>query len=320
MRKERREYIKSCEISETETVVLGGIAQKILIEGSKNDQPVILFLHGGPGFPAPFCVGARGLFPEITKRFTAVYWDQYGCGANRGKVSNDFHISRFADMTADLVRHIKKRFAQPLYLFAISWGTALSAHVAAILPEEIAGVYAVGQIVLPPMLSPEAFAAIENSKAPAKVKKQIAQIKSVERPSIEQIGLLSKTMRKYTSAYGIKDKSSPAENPMKEIFASKDYSFAEKLACFVNGYAKNTSLLTELSTIDLRDALSAVQIPYRMFGGSEDPVTSAREVQECVSAAGNKNLSFRLMQGEGHVPSVAVQKEIFAEIAQAAGI
>ncbi|MDE5896192.1 MAG: hypothetical protein K2H43_00085, partial [Clostridia bacterium] len=64
MNRERKQYIRSCEISEVCSVPLGGVKQKILIEGQRRGTPVILFLHGGPGFPVPFCVGARGLFPE----------------------------------------------------------------------------------------------------------------------------------------------------------------------------------------------------------------------------------------------------------------
>lgn len=319
MRKERREYAKSCALSEIVSVPLGGIPQKILIEGYREGQPVVLFLHGGPGFPAPFCVGARGLFPEITKKFTAVYWEQFGCGINNAVVDDGYTLAHFVRMTKDLIAYLKGRFPlQKLYLFAISFGTVLSARAAD--TEGISGVYAVGQIVLPPMLSPKAFAAIAQSKAPEKAKRDIAAIRTAKQPSPEQIALLSKTMRKYTSAYGIKDKTAAAENPMREIFASKDYTFANKLACFVNGYRKNTSLLSELSVIDLRKELAAVEIPYSIYGGECDLVTCVDEASALVEAARNPNLTVTVMAGEGHVPSVAVQQTIFAAMAQDAGL
>ncbi len=85
MKKQRKEYSAGCAISEIARVKLGGYEQRILLEGKNADAPVVLFLHGGPGFPPPFCVGARGLFPDITDRFIAVYWDQYGSGINHAK-------------------------------------------------------------------------------------------------------------------------------------------------------------------------------------------------------------------------------------------
>lgn len=42
MKKERREYIKNCEISEAVTVDLGGYPQKILLESAKAGAPVVL--------------------------------------------------------------------------------------------------------------------------------------------------------------------------------------------------------------------------------------------------------------------------------------
>lgn len=139
MRKERKAYIQSCKISEVTTVALGGFKQKILIEAREEGLPVVLFLHGGPGFPPPFCIGARGLFPDITQKFTAVFWDQLGSGANNHKIDDSFAAAHFVAMTVDLIKYLKGRFSQPLYLFGISWGSLLAAYAAAEAPQLLAG-------------------------------------------------------------------------------------------------------------------------------------------------------------------------------------
>ena len=317
MRKEREKYIKSCAVSEIVCVELGGFRQKILIEAQREGLPVVVFLHGGPGFPPPFCVGARGLFPEITKSFTAVYWDQLGSGINRYKIGNRLTIERFVRMTKDLVAYLKSRFPQSkLYLFGISWGSVLSAYAAAELPERLAGVYAAGQVVLPPMRSKAAAEAVALSRAPASVKRKIAAFQTVERPSKGQIALLSKTLRKYTDAYGIKNKNSAAENPMREIFASKDYKLCDKIACFRNGYVKADGLLAELSVIDLRDTLSAVRVPYHIYAGGRDLVTAADEAKALVETANNADLKVTVFEREGHVPSLETIAAIFCDIAR----
>lgn len=321
MNKVRKEYRKSCEISEITSVTLGGFRQKIAIEGKRADAPVVLFLHGGPGFPPPFCVGARGLFREITDRFIAVYWDQYGSGINRAKVDDSFSIKSFVAMTEALIGYLKSRFpAQKLYLFSISWGSVLSAYAARSIPEHLAGVCAAGQVVLPPMLSESAFEALAQSKAPERVKRKLQEVRTTRQPTNQQIALLSKNMRKYTSAYGVKNKNTTVENPMKEIFASDDYSFADKIACFSNGYRGNTSLLRELSTIDLRETLAGVEVPYCIFGGDRDLVTCAEEARECVVQAQNPNLTFVLTEEEGHIPSAEAMKKIFARFSEMAGV
>ncbi len=320
MKKLRKEYSAGCAISEIAHIKLGGYEQRILLEGKNADAPVVLFLHGGPGFPPPFCVGARGLFPDITDRFIAVYWDQYGSGINHAKIDDSFCIAQFVRMTEELIAYLKDRFpAQKLYLFAVSWGSMLSAYAARSVPDLIDGVCAAGQIVLPPMLSGKTFEAVARSRAPKKAKRAVAEIGNTPRPTAKQIALLSKTVRKYTAAYGKKEKKSGVENPMKGVFESADYRFSDKIACFVNGYRHNTSLLKELSTIDLSETLAGVSVPYCIYGGDGDLVTCVEEAQ-ALAAANNPLLRVTVLQGEGHIPSAAAIKEIFGYLCRTAGV
>ena len=141
MNKARKNYIKSCEVSEVAEFTLGGYRQKVLIEGKTKNLPVVITLHGGPGSPVPFSVGCRGLFPEWTERAVMVYWDQLGCGINNRKLDDGFTIRSFVDMTCELVSIIKQKFPDnKLFLFGVSWGSILALNAAARLPEIIDGV------------------------------------------------------------------------------------------------------------------------------------------------------------------------------------
>ena len=62
-------------MSEIKTYRLNGYEQTVLLEGKSRSAPIIIYLHGGPGSPIPFCAGSRGLFPEITEQFIMVFWD-----------------------------------------------------------------------------------------------------------------------------------------------------------------------------------------------------------------------------------------------------
>ena len=126
MNKQRKAIIEANKISTVEEFMLGGRSQKVLIEGKSDDLSVVITLHGGPGTPVPFCVGARGLFPEFTDKCILVSWDQYGCGINNAKLPDDISVNDFAEMTLDLIKHIRNRF--PLYCdssrhsaFVIMW-------------------------------------------------------------------------------------------------------------------------------------------------------------------------------------------------------
>ncbi len=63
MNRERKHYVESCEVSRLVRYKLGGVEQKVTLEGRRADAPVVIFLHGGPGSPLPISVGTRGHVP-----------------------------------------------------------------------------------------------------------------------------------------------------------------------------------------------------------------------------------------------------------------
>jgi len=69
-------------IVEERFVKIGGIDQWIGIRGEDSNNPVLLVLHGGPGFP--YSVLAPLLRPW-EKYFTIVQWDQRGAGKTMGR-------------------------------------------------------------------------------------------------------------------------------------------------------------------------------------------------------------------------------------------
>lgn len=64
-------------IDSLEKIKLGGVDQWILIRGWNRDNPVLLLMHGGPGFP---CMPFAHVVAELEKRFVVVNWDQRGAG------------------------------------------------------------------------------------------------------------------------------------------------------------------------------------------------------------------------------------------------
>ncbi|MGN0655325.1 MAG: alpha/beta fold hydrolase, partial [Ruminiclostridium sp.] len=144
----RKDVISNNEISELCSFRLNGYEQKVMIEGKRQDFPIIITLHGGPGTPIPFSVGCRGLFPEFTDNFIMVYWDQLGCGINNYDIDDTFSIDSFVQMTEKLVENIKKKFPDnKLMIFSTSRGSILSAKLLERNPHACDAVIACGQIV-----------------------------------------------------------------------------------------------------------------------------------------------------------------------------
>jgi len=69
-------------IVEERFVQIGGIEQWIQIRGQDRTNPVLLILHGGPGWPnATFTLALR----SWERHFTVVQWDQRGVSKTLGK-------------------------------------------------------------------------------------------------------------------------------------------------------------------------------------------------------------------------------------------
>jgi hypothetical protein len=59
---------------------IDGVAEHVLIRGEDRDNPVLLFLHGGPGAAASLYAWKYFARGGWEKHFTVVHWDQPGAG------------------------------------------------------------------------------------------------------------------------------------------------------------------------------------------------------------------------------------------------
>lgn len=315
----RKNYIKSCEVSELTELDLGGYKQKILVEGKTKNLPVVVCLHGGPGSPVPFSVGCRGLFPEWTDKAIMVYWDQLGCGINNYKIDDGFRIGNFVDMTCDLVNYLNGRFPEnKIYLFGVSWGSILALESAVRIPEKLNGVFVYGQVLKHLLFNGEVEEAFSSS--PESVKKTVQKIletgQNCEYKVLEKnIQELFKLLRKHTDAYNNGNaKPMPIGKVIKGLLTSPDYTFKDFKAVVKNGYQGNQSLWEDLLNTDLSSLLSQVKVKYLILQGDTDIIASTKNVVEAVENCKNDNLTVRILKNSGHLPSQAAMEEIFTAL------
>lgn len=316
MTKKRKAVINSNKVSMIKEFNLNDYPQKVLIEGKSENLPVVITLHGGPGSPIPFCVGARGLFPELTDNCILVSWDQYGCGINNAILPDTLTINDFVDMTIDLIKETKNLYPNnPIWLFAMSWGSVLSAKVAVKVPELIDGVISYGQVLNNLMTSDEAIDTLMNSKAPEKTKKILKDFIDAKTFDKDMVMKLSNTIKKYTYGYNNPNEPSVKIGSMIwGILTSPDYKFKDFIAMVKNGYAENTSLTKELSCLDLSDELKKVTIPYHIIQGETDIVTSTKSIKTYVENSENSNLTCKVIKNSAHLPGANGMQAVFEKL------
>ncbi|MDO5156546.1 MAG: alpha/beta fold hydrolase [Eubacteriales bacterium] len=317
----RKNISTNNEISDLLSLSLNGYEQKILIEGKSRTLPVVITLHGGPGTPIPFSVGCRGIFPEFTDNFIMVYWDQLGCGINNCIIDDAFSIDDFVKMTEDLIKEIKKRFANnKILIFSTSWGSILSAKLLERNPNAVDGVIASGQIIKNVFLCEEVMNELDKSKISRKKMDKIRTV-TVDNYSGKDLQLISTSLRKYTNAYQNKIGSkAPMGSIIKGLLTSPDCKFKDFKAIMVNGYMKNNSLWKEILRIDLSEILGGVEIPYLLLQGDTDIVASTQTAKSLVSNCNNPNLRIQVISNTGHMPGVEMMEALMRVLKETADV
>ena len=130
-------------------VPLGGIKQYIQIRGQDTRNPLILFLHGGPGNPTS-CLSYH-YQKDLEQDYTIVNWDQRGCGRTyyqcRGKDTPITVEQILADLD-ELVDYLRARFCKDkIILLGYSWGTVPGVMYAKLHPEKLSCYLSVCQCV-----------------------------------------------------------------------------------------------------------------------------------------------------------------------------
>lgn len=131
-----------------ESVSIGGVDQWLLIRGENRSNPIVLFLHGGPG--SAQIAMARKYTQELERDFVVVNWDQRGSGLSfsPAQPKESLHIEQFIQDTVELTRLLLQRFGQSkLFVVGHSWGTVLGVLTAARHPELFHAYVGMGQVV-----------------------------------------------------------------------------------------------------------------------------------------------------------------------------
>jgi pimeloyl-ACP methyl ester carboxylesterase len=126
---------------------LGGLDQWVMIRGANAANPLLVLLHGGPGFPEMRLF--RSFNAPLEEHFTLVYWEQRGTGK-----SFDHRIPR-ASMTVaqfiadldELVDAMRQRFGkEKVAIYGHSWGSALGVLYVARFPKKVAAYVGAAQV------------------------------------------------------------------------------------------------------------------------------------------------------------------------------
>ena len=134
-------------ISEKIFVPIGGVKQGMFIRSKNTDNPVLLFVHGGPGFPNYFLFEKYN--PGLEDYFTVCYWEQRGGGLSySSQVSiESMTFEQLSSDAIEVTNYLRKRFKKDkIYIMAWSGGTTIALSAVSKTPDLFNAYIAVAQI------------------------------------------------------------------------------------------------------------------------------------------------------------------------------
>ncbi len=138
----------SATVNEQSFIDLGGEKQYVEITGTYADKPVLLFLHGGPGWPQT--PHLRYFNSEIADSMTLVAWEQRGCGKSfmHNPEAQNMSLHRIVEDGHELTQWLKEKFRKDkIYLAGFSWGSVVGLKLIEEYPDDYAAYFGIAQVL-----------------------------------------------------------------------------------------------------------------------------------------------------------------------------
>jgi pimeloyl-ACP methyl ester carboxylesterase len=134
-------------LSEKIWVDINGMKQGMFIKSRDVNNPLLLFVHGGPGMPEYWLT--RWYPTGLENDFTVVWWEQRGAGLSFSPdiPAETMTAEQFVSDTIAVTEYLRQRFGKDkIYLMAHSWGSYIGIQAAAQRPDLYQAYIGVGQI------------------------------------------------------------------------------------------------------------------------------------------------------------------------------
>ena len=312
----------SAGIDSLEKIRLGDADQWILIRAWNRESPVLLLLHGGPGFPGmPFA----HVTAELERHFVVVRWDQRGAGKSYSPSvpESSMNMKQFVADTLELTELLSRRFNQPrIILGAHSWGSTIAALAVAQAPERFSAYLAVCQAANAPESERLMYRWASDKAAAEGNAKAVLDLKRLGLPPYEQVADYN-TMTGWISRFGSTELQPVTKLRFVRLaLESPFYSWADLLRIPLGAKFSFSHLWREaFYETDLLKQAPRLDVPVFFFLGRHDhtAIASAAMAERyfaVLDAPRGKQLIW--FENSGHWPHLEEPERFREEVIRAA--
>jgi pimeloyl-ACP methyl ester carboxylesterase len=297
-------------------IPVGGIPQWIQIRGEDRRNPVLLILHGGPGWPnAVFNLPLR----SWESHFTVVQWDQRGTGKTLGRSGKDamgamtfeHRIADAVEVSEYLRQYLEK---DRLVLLAESMGTLVGVPLVKRRPDLFSAIVATDLYV--EMARNEAL----------KYQMTLARLRAAGdtkgASALEKIGgdPLRWDLKDWNVNMAMAFKTNvPTPNLDRSLLfplllTSPLYSLRDIISVFSGFQFSTVKMFEEIKTYNARRFGAQFEIPFFLFQGESDVITLTGLAEEYFAEVEAPQKQMALIKNAGHFAAFTQPEQFLSEL------
>ncbi|MFP3722575.1 alpha/beta hydrolase [Niallia circulans] len=298
-------------IAKLESIEINGTELEVMIRGNDRNNPIIIFVHGGPGCSEiPY---VRKYQDVLEEHFTIVHYDQRGSGksyqffTDYSNISSDQHVE---DLLA-LTDYVKNEFSkEKVLLIGHSYGTYIGMKAANKAPEKYAAYIGIGQV------SNYINSEVDSLNYTISQAHQAGNQKDVDKLKLLEDSIKNgeaNTPRDMVRKYG---GASRLINDNMDYYlgflTNPEYNLLDVIR-FIRGISATQGiLLSEEKENDITRIVSSLDIPFYVVMGKYDNMTSTNSAKVYYDNVKAPIKDFIVFEKSAHYPQFE-EKIVFAD-------
>lgn len=286
-------------------VKIGGVDQWLLIRGQNMDNPVLLYLHGGPGESEMGAV--RHYNAALEKDFIVVNWDQRGAGKSFSDSIpvKSQNVAQLVSDTHDVVTYLQKELnKKKVFVVGHSWGSMLGLLTVQKYPEQFYAYVGTGVTVDGVKAEKLSYQFVLETAKRQHDKKAVAELKRIGEPVNGQYkgGIPSLIVqRTYLFKYGGHTHKDLDREGTQAMMSAMEYTEQD-----LNNMQKDTrtdNMWYESLKINMFKKVSEVKVPVYFFLGRYDRHVSSELGEKYLKALKAPKKELVWFEESGHSPN-----------------
>lgn len=302
--------IEENSISVLEQVKINGTDHEIMIRGKNKSNPVIIFVHGGPGCSEiPYVIKYQDLLED---NFTIVHYDQRASGKSYhffedySNLSTDLLVEDLLEMTDYISDRLDK---EKVILIGHSFGTYIGTKAVYEAPEKYEAYVGIGQ------MSDVIESEIESLNYCIDQAHQMGNYKDVEylqelREDIDRGEML--TPRNYVRKYGGTSRQFNDETEiLKGYLFGSEYNLLDSIRFLISVNKYQGDLLEEAINDSLVNHVTKLEVPCYFIMGKYDYMTTVKAAKNYFNEIEAEEKEFVIFEESAHYPQFEEKEKFY---------